>query len=151
MRSLAIEVEPAGAGLVLALLPGGSELIESATVSLRVSRGLRTILTHSSTLGQLFPGAGLNFRIPWEGQPTKGTYRVVGVIRPEGAAAIDIDQTLTFSPANVTELEHRTAQPAPLPLLPRWLWLVLAAAAVLIVVLVVAVWRLKRRPAVPVA
>jgi hypothetical protein len=146
LRSLEIKVEPAGAGLVLGLLPGGTELIARAGVKLRVLRGSRAVVTHDSTLGQLFPGAGLNFRIPLVSQPTKGSYRVVGVIRPERAAPIYIDQTIGFSPAKAAELEREATPGAPLPGLPLWVWLVLGGAGCLLVMLLLLVWKLRRRP-----
>jgi hypothetical protein len=156
LRSLGITVQPAGAGLVLGLLPGGSDLIGSTRVNLRVLRGSRTILTDTSTLGQLFPGAGLDFRIPWVGQPTKGTYRVVGVIRPAGAAAIYIDQTIGFSPAKVTQLARETppgaTTPGPTPpSTPVWAWVALGVAGALLFGLLFLVWKLRRRPAQQVA
>lgn len=154
LRSLDIKVEPAGAGLVLDLLPGGSVLIASAHVKLRVLRGSRTVLTHASTLGQLFPGDSLKFRIPWVGRPAKGIYRVVGVIRPERAAAVRFDQKVQFTPAKVSQLERRTtpvAPPVPLPGMPIWVWVALAAAAGLLVALSLAVFKLRRRPLTPAA
>jgi hypothetical protein len=141
LRSLGITVQPAGAG---------------TRVNLRVLRGSRTILTDTSTLGQLFPGAWLDFRIPWVGQPTKGTYRVVGVIRPAGAAAIYIDQTIGFSPAKVTQLARETppgaTTPGPTPpSTPVGAWVALGVAGALLFGLLFLVWKLRRRPAQQVA
>ncbi|MDX6690312.1 MAG: hypothetical protein QOG15_1769 [Solirubrobacteraceae bacterium] len=152
LRSVKLVVQPAGAGLVLRLRPGGTVLIQSAPVKLRVSRGSRTIFHHASTLGQLFPGDDLDFRIPWKGHPTKGSYHVRGVIRPQDAAPVYIDQTIGFSPAKVTALDHvaptvaRSAKPA----LPIWVWLALSIAAGLLIALSLAVWKLKRGPDVQV-
>jgi hypothetical protein len=145
LRSLRIAVAPAGAGLVLGLLPGGSRLIDDARVQLRVLRGSRTVFAHASTLGQLFPGSGLDFRIPWPGRPTQGSYRVVGVIRPTGAAAVQIDQTVDFSPATATRLDRETTPAAPpLPGMPVWVWVAFAAAGIVLVALSSLVWRLRR-------
>ena len=76
VRSASIAVQPVGAGLVLGLLPGGTELIESARIKLRVLRGDHTVFSYVSTLGQLFPDAPLEYRIPWRGQPIPGSYHV---------------------------------------------------------------------------
>ncbi|MDP1848517.1 MAG: hypothetical protein Q8K79_12060 [Solirubrobacteraceae bacterium] len=150
LRSVKIKVDPAGAGLVLGLRPGGTILTQSAPVRLRVSRGPRTILRHSSTLGQLFPGDDLAFRIPWTGRPTEGVYRVRGVIRPMGSAPVYINRSITFTPAKANELKREAppvAQVAPTEDagLPMWVWLALAGAAVLLLTLSLAVWRLARR------
>ena len=48
LRSVALDVQPSGAGLVLGLLPRGTVLMQDAKVKLRVSRGKRTILRNAS-------------------------------------------------------------------------------------------------------
>ena len=147
LRTAELEVKPSGAALVLPLLPGGNTLIKDAQVKLRVSRGERTILDHDSALGQLFPGAGgLEYRIPWEGQPTEGSYQLTGVIRPEGAEDVTIDQTVEFTSDKVAELK-KEAPPGPaLPGLPIWVWLALAVGATLLIGMSVAILKLRRRP-----
>ena len=150
LRSVKIKVDPAGAGLVLGLRPGGTILTQSAPVKLRVSRGERTILRHSSTLGQLFPGDNLDFRIPWSGRPTEGAYLVRGVIRPKGAAPVYINQSITYTVAKVKELKRETPPVAQVAqtkdaALPMWVWLALAGAGALLLTLSLAVWRLARR------
>jgi len=132
---------------VLGLLPGGTELIQGARVRLRVQRHGRTLFTYVSTLGQLFPGSPLNYRIPWKGQPTQGSYHLQGVIRPQDAAALNINQTIEFTAAKATELKHETPSSAgqSTPFMPGWVWPALAAAAVLLIMLSLALWNLARR------
>jgi hypothetical protein len=148
LRFAKLVAEPIGAGLVLGLLPGGTELTEDAPVKLRVLRGARTIFTYAATLGQLFPGSGLNYRIPWPGTPTPGTYRLIGQIRPQGSAVINIDQTIGFSVAKAGELTRVTPPVAGPPgsHTPGWVWIVLGAGAGLLVGLSVTVYKLARRP-----
>lgn len=153
LRSARIAVQPVGAGLVLGLLPGGTELIESARIKLRVVRGDHTIFRYVSTLGQLFPDAPLEYRIPWKGQPTPGSYHVVGVIYPQGTAAVHINQAVEFTAAKATQLKHATpptAQPATSSM-PAWVWVVLAAGAGVLITLSLAVWKLARGSARAVA
>jgi hypothetical protein len=149
LRSVKIKVDPAGAGLILGLRPGGTVLTQSAPVRLRVSRGPRTILRHSSTLGQLFPGDDLDFRIPWTGRPTEGSYVVRGVIRPKGAAPVYINQTIRFTVAKAKELKRETpvaqAARADDAGLPMWVWLALTGGGALLLGLSLAIWRLARR------
>ena len=151
LRSAKLTVAPAGAGLVLGLLPGGSQLIQRARIKLRVQRDARTIFTYDSTLGQLFPGAKLDYRIPWKGRPTEGSYRVLGVIHPHAAAAVNIDETIQFSPAKAAQLKDETTPTPPPPGMPIWVWVALAAAAALLIALSLTVYKLTRRPATPLA
>jgi hypothetical protein len=149
LRSVRLIVQPVGAGLELGLLPGGSELIQSARIRLHVLRGTHTTFTYASTLGQLFPDAGLNYRIPWKGRrPTLGTYRVLGTIRPRGAAVIHIDTTIRFTAAKGKELTHETPAVAhpTVPGIPAWVWIALAGGAALLIALSLSVWKLARRP-----
>lgn len=149
LLSAKLVVAPVGAGLVLGLLPGGTELTEAAQVKLRVLRGTRTIFTYASTLGQLFPGSGLNYRIPWPGRPTPGTYHVIGQIRPQGSAVINVDRTIRFSTAKASQLKRETppvaAERSPSGL-PGWVAIALALAAALLLALCVTIWKLSRRP-----
>jgi hypothetical protein len=149
LRSARLVAQPVGAGLVLGLLPGGSELIQQARIHLRVLRGSAAVFTYAATLGQLFPGAALSYRIPWRGRPTPGTYHLLGVISPQGARAVNIDQTVDYTPATATELKRVTPPAARQPQatgMPVWVWLALATAAALLLVLSLAVWKLARRP-----
>jgi hypothetical protein len=153
LRSATLTVQPVGAGLVLGLLPGGSELIAGAKIKLRVVRDGRTIFTYASTLGQLFPGSGLNYRIPWPGRPTQGSYHVLGTISPQGAAAVSVNKTVEFTAATATLLRRVTpsaaAAPRPTPTssMPGWVWVALAIAASLLIALSIIVYKLARRPA----
>jgi hypothetical protein len=152
LRSVRLAVEPVGASLVLGLLPGGSELIASTRIQLRVSRGARTTFRSRTTLGQLFPDAPLNYRIPWRGRPSEGDYRVAGTIRPAKAAAIRFDRTVHFGSDKAAELTQETpptgpAQPSSGT--PAWVWAALGLGAALLSGLSLAVWRLARRPPAP--
>jgi hypothetical protein len=153
LRSARIVVQPVGAGLVLGLLPRGTELIESARIKLHVLRGDHTIFSYVSTVGQLFPDAPLDYRIPWKGQPTPGSYHVLGVIYPQGTAAVKINRAVELTAAKGTQLKHATA-PTAQPVtssLPGWVWIVLAADAAVLITLSVAVWKLAHRPSRAVA
>jgi hypothetical protein len=108
LRSARIIVAPVGAGLVLDMRAGGSELIEATRIKLRVQRQGRTLFTYDSRLGQLFPAAGLGYRIPWRGRPSQGSYHLQGVIRPEGGAAVEVNPTVEFNATKATQLERET-------------------------------------------
>ena len=149
LRSLAIGAQPAGAGLVLGLRPGGNHLIAGAPIRLRVSRHGKTVLRHSAKLGQLFPGSALSYRIPWPRRPDTGRYRVVGTIRPIGARVIRIDQTVRFTKAGAAKVDALAtplaASADPSSSAPLWMTLALGAGALALVSMAVAVVRLKHR------
>ncbi len=153
LGSVRLSVQPAGAAVVLRLLPGGSQLIEGARVKLRVLRGTHTVFTYSGSLGQLFPNDRLDYRVAWKGRPTTGTYRVEGVIRPQGAAAIAVNRTITFTAAKTNQLIHETppvATPATTGI-AGWVWIALGIAAALLLLLSGTVYKLARRSAKPAA
>jgi hypothetical protein len=104
------------------------------------------VFSYASTLGQLFPGTVLNYRIPWPGRPTPGTYRVLGTIRPQGSATIRIDQSIKLTAASVTELQRETVPSPSTPGIPVWVWIALSGAAILLIALSLAVWKLTQRP-----
>ena len=147
LRYAKLIAEPIGAGLVLGLLPGGSELTQGARLELRVLRGARTILTYASTLGQLFPGAGLDYRIPWPGHPTPGPYHLLGTISPQGSASISIDQTIEYSAAKASRLASETppVAHASTSSAPGWIWIVLAVGAAILIALSLVIFNLLRR------
>jgi hypothetical protein len=141
---------------VLGLLPRGTVLMQDATVRLRVSRGSRTILRNDSALGQLIPDSRIAYRIAWNGRPTKGAYRVKGVIRPKAAKPVYVDRMIRFTPAKVNELRRETPPVAgeaalEAPGLPSWVWLALAVGAGLLLALLLVIWKLARRRPAPVA
>ena len=152
LRSVSLDVSAAGAGLVLGLLPRGTVLMQDATVKLRVSRGKRTILRNASTLGQLIPDSRLDYRIAWNGRPTKGSYRVKGVIRPRAAKPIFIDRMITFTPAKAKALKEQAPPVAEAPSTnstPAWVWVALAGGAGLLLTLLAVIWKLARRRPAP--
>ena len=123
----------------------------SAPVKLRVSRGPQTILTHSSSLGQLFPGAGLAFRIPLGRQSQRG--RVPRQGRDPAPAAPPRSSSTRRSPSarrTRAQLESRTTLGAPDSGTPLWMWVALGVAGLLVALLLFLLWRLERRPVEPV-
>jgi hypothetical protein len=147
LGSVKLSVKPIGAAVVLGLAPGGSDLIESTAIKLRVLRGQHTIFTTSTTLGQLFPGAPLAYRIPWKGRPAAGTYRVLGTIRPQGAPMIRVKANVTVTGAKAKQLQSGApaATTQAISRLPGWVWIALALAAVLLIVVPLFVWKHARR------
>lgn len=148
LRSVKLIVAPIGAGLVLRMVPGGNELTEQAQVKLRVLRGQRRVLAYASTLGQLFPGGGLNYRVPWPARPVEGTYHVLGTIRPQGSAIIHVNETINLTGAQANRLARGKLAAAQQPTTgtPGWMSLALGVAAFLLIALPITAWKVARRP-----
>jgi hypothetical protein len=148
LGSVELSVKPVGAAVMLGLEPGGSDLIESTAIKLHVLHGHHTIFTTNTTLGQLFPGAPLAYRVPWKGRPVAGTYGVVGTIRPQGAPVIHVKTSLTVTGAKAKALETgapAATQQQAASSIPGWIWVALALAAVLLIVVPLFVWKHARR------
>ena len=114
----------------------------------RVLRGSHTVLDYRSSVGQLFPGSELRYQIPWPGFPTPGTYRVQGIVVPQGAPDVTIRASVRYSPAKAAALARETppareTRPAATGL-PGWVGPVLALAGILVLALSFAVYRLTR-------
>jgi hypothetical protein len=148
LRWVKLIAEPIGAGLVLGLRPSGTELTQGARMHLRVLRGARRIFTYNSTIGQMFPGDGLSYRISWPGRPTPGSYRLLGTIRPRGLPVIKVDRTFGFSTHSANHLKSMTpsATQAPTTRTPGWVWVALGCGVALLTALLVAVLKLAGRP-----
>jgi hypothetical protein len=153
LRAVRLDVRPTGAGLILGLLPRGTVLMQGAHVKLRVSRFGRTVMRADAVLGQLFPDSRLDYRIAWSGRPTKGTYRVQGVVRPVGAPTVLVDQRIAFTPKQARSLTRQAPAAVVQPgrtAAPVWMVPALVGAGALLLLLLLVIQRLlRRRPGDP--
>ena len=136
---------------MLGLLPGGTELTQARAGEADAScAGPARSSSHAWASGSCSPSSGLNYRIAWPGRPTPGTYRVVGTIRPQGSAVININQTIGFTAAKAAQLKREAPPVAGAPAAhsgtPIWVWIALAVGAAVVIALSIAVWKLTRRP-----
>jgi hypothetical protein len=144
-----LKTDGARPALSLKLNNTGNELIKGAGVSLRVLHDGKPVLKHNAQLAQLMPGSALNYNIGWTGPATAGTYRVVGVITPQGAKPVGIDQVLSVSGKQAgkaaEQLQPDDVAPVAAASVPVALLLALGGAVVLIIGMGVAMWRMRRR------
>ena len=127
LGDVALPVDATGASLTLAVANTGNVLIRRASADLRVQRGHRTLFRYRAVLGELLPDSPLALRIPWQGTPMRGTYRVVGTIRPRDADPLRVDAPVTFTTRTADELERRAEQVTlPESSVPVLVWAALA-------------------------
>ena len=149
LRSVNVAIQPDGAALMLGLMPSGSDLIQSTRLRLRVQQAGRTLFSYSTTLGQLFPGRPLRYRVPWNGPSSPGRYEVLGVIQPSGAPSISFQRYVEITAPQREKLERQMpAGPTRVTTsIPDWVWIALGVAALLLAGLSLALARLWRQRA----
>jgi hypothetical protein len=115
-RGAEVDVDAAGANILMKLENTGRTLLRSTDVKLRLAQGDRTLVDVHQPLREFVPGTAAKFPITLPGIPSEGDYRVVGTIRPEGAPAIAVDETVHIDGKSVKKAERsvvaRTAPPA---------------------------------------
>lgn len=72
------------------------------------------------------------------------------MIRPQGAATVNVNQTVKFTARTAAQLKRETPPTAqqPTPSMPAWIW---AAATALLAAMSFTIWKLTRRHAQPAA
>jgi hypothetical protein len=60
-------------------------------------------------LKEFVPDSAAQYPIPWPGAPKEGTYRLIGEIRPVGAAVIKVDAGLKVDGNNATSARSSVA------------------------------------------
>ena len=76
-----------------------------------------------------------------------GPTALLGTIRPQGSATIDIDRTVKFTAAKAAKLASETPPAAALRTgaVGGWMWIALSIAAAAVISLMLVVWKLARR------
>lgn len=141
---LAFDVAPSGTAVTVLLRNTGDKLIDRTTGTLVLSRGGRTLLERDVELGAFVPQTQIAYRLPLTGRPAEGSYRVVGELRPKGAAPVIVDDEVEFAQKESEELRTETGREATGGT-STWLIVALAAAGVLVLVLLHLLLSTRRR------
>lgn len=145
-RGAEIRITPTGATLELRLASLGNELIPETTGRLAVFQGERRLFGQRTRIDAFVPETEIGYPVPWEGRPVEGTYRVRGVLDPEGAERLVIDETVEFARGETEELERETGQQAiESGGVPLWLILLLLVALIALAALATVHFRMRRR------
>jgi hypothetical protein len=146
LTGLAFGVDAGGPSLRIGLRNAGNAISRATSIQLEVTKSGRRLFPVDQHLGDVIPQTSIAFPARWQGRLQRGTYRVRGVIRPDHAAPIMVDQDVSFTPKLNRQLEHETgiaaAAPAGTSLVAE---LVVAASLAAAAVAGIAYLRLRRR------
>lgn len=141
-----LQVSPPGPYLDLHLVNSGNQLIPRTAVDLTLlGRDKKRVLQSRTELGSFLTDTKLGYELPWRGSLGAGTYELVGDVRPEGAPAIPVAQTLRVTEGTVRSIQHQGGLPVlEANGIPFFIYVILAVAAALILALGYALARAKR-------
>jgi hypothetical protein len=143
----AFVIDATGTSVDLGLRATGDSRFRRATIDVRLTHDGRTVLHHRNVLADVFPRTSLRYRVPWSAsRPAAGAYRLVGVVRPAGAAPARIDLPLTFGAPQARQLQDRTdTAPLPAPGTPAWIVGLVAGLVAVTLACAAALVRTRRR------
>jgi len=142
---LAFSVDASGTSLRVGLRNDGNRIIRTTDIDLNVSSAGRRLRVVDEKLQDFIPASAISFPAAWRGPLKRGTYRVTGVIRPEGGPAVRVDQNVTFGAKLADRLERKTGDaPATAAGQPVWLWFAFGALLMAIGGVTTAYVRLRR-------
>jgi hypothetical protein len=124
------DVTPSGSAVAVLVRNTGNVLVRRTTGRLRVLQGGRELSSQPVRLDAFVPDTEIRYRVGLRGTPARGEYRVVGTLRPAGAAPIRVDQLLEFGADAADELRAETGQEAQGGT-PPWMWALLGFVALL--------------------
>lgn len=138
--------DAAGSRLDLELANTGNWLIRGSRISLDVMRDGRKLFAHEGELADFIPNTTIAYPIPWRGRAAEGEYRLIGTIEPQGAAPVEIDETVRFGHEQTDVLEDATGEAAvPESDTPILLYAALVLAAIVVALAAASWWRMRRR------
>lgn len=146
LTEMHFSVDASGSSLRIGLRNAGNRIVRKTNIELKVSQGDRKLLTVSDEVRDFITDSSISYPVAWRGQLRPGSYRVTGVIRPQGAPPINVDQTVDFTSKLAQTLEQKTGTPAaPSDDQPFWIWALLAIVLTAGGAITTAYVRLRRR------
>lgn len=146
LTKLHFGVDASGSSLRIGMRNAGNQIIRQTAVELTVTQDGRSLLEIRDEIGDFITGTAISFPAAWRGQLKPGSYRVKGVLRPQGGPPVAVDQTVAFTPKLAKTLERKTGRPlAPGDGQPIWVWIALTVALTAAGTITVAYARLRRR------
>jgi competence ComEA-like helix-hairpin-helix protein len=103
-----IEVTPSRTNATVLVRNTGDRLITGTTGRIELVQDDRVLVRRRINLDTFVPGTEVTLRVPFEGTPARGAYRVRGELRPKGAPAARFDEEVRFGDRAAQELRDET-------------------------------------------
>jgi hypothetical protein len=140
-----IEVTPSATNATLQLRNTGNRLVRKTSGNLSLLQGNTPLVHHHIKLDSFVPNTQITVRVPFEGIPAQGTYRLRGTLRPTGGEPVHVDQEISFDEPAARELRRETGQQAKSPGIPTLLAGIAGAALLLLTATLAALLRRQRK------
>lgn len=121
------DITPSGVRLLLGLRSTGNALIKQTRGSLAVTQGSRRLMVAPVRIDSFVPGSAIRFPIRWTAGAVRGSYRVRGLLRPQGARPVRIDTEVNFGRRQAGEYRKATGRKAQGGT-PLWIYAALVLA-----------------------
>jgi hypothetical protein len=146
LTEMHFSVDASGSSLRVGMQNAGNQIIRKTDMDLKISQSGRQLLAVQNEIRDFITNSSISYPVVWRGQLTPGSYRVTGVIRPQGGPPVSVDQTVDFTPELAQTLEQKTGKPAtPSDGQPIWIWAILAVVVMAAIAITTAYVRLRRR------
>jgi Bacterial protein of unknown function (DUF916) len=140
-----IEVTPSATNATLQLRNTGNRLVPATSGNLSLLQGSTPLVHHHVRLDSFVPNTQITVRVPFEGIPAHGTYRLRGTLHPSGGKPVHVDEEISFDETAARELRRETGQQAKSAGVPTLLAGVAGAALLLVIATLAALLRRQRR------
>lgn len=140
-----IEITPSATSGALLVRNTGNRLIRATTGDLALLQGDRELARHDVDLDSFVPRTQVTLRVPFEGTPARGDYRLRGVLRPAGGRPVRVDEEFSFGETAARELEKEAGREAKGGGVSAALVAAIGAVLLLVIATLTALLRRERR------
>lgn len=140
-----IEVTPSATNAMLQLRNTGNRLVRATSGTLSLLQDSTPLVHHHVSLDSFVPNTQIPLRVPFEGTPTHGAYRLRGTLRPINGKPVQVDQEINFDEPAARELRRETGQEAKSAGVPTLLAGLAGAALLLVIATLAALLRRQRK------
>jgi hypothetical protein len=140
-----IDVTPSSTDATLALRNTGDLLVDATEGDLALFQGDTLLDRRYVDLGAFVPRTEIRLRVPFEGTPARGEYRVRGTLRPAGGRPVRVDEKIEFGEVAAQELKRETGREATASGVSAALVAIGGAAVLLALMTLIALLRRQRR------
>jgi hypothetical protein len=139
-----LEVTPSATNATLQLRNTGNRLVHRTAGNLTLLQDSTPLNHHHVNLDSFVPNTQITLRVPFEGTPAHGTYRLRGTLHPTQGKPVHVDQQIDFDQPAADELKRETGQQAKSAGIPTLLAAIVGAALLLLCATLAALLRRQR-------